>query len=62
MSNNETHEVHDPDSHRWTNLNKTTAFEKKNKKATETYDFLYQPETSSRYEGEQFLYLRRRRD
>jgi hypothetical protein len=62
MSNNETHEFHDLYSHGWTNLNKTITFEKEYEKVMETYDFSYQPETSSKYEGEQFLYLRRRRD
>lgn len=62
MNNNETHEFHDLYSHGWVDSGKKVSFEKEYEKVMETYEFSYQPETSTKYEGEQFLYLRRRRD
>lgn len=62
MNNSEKSEFHDLYAYGWTNSNKNVSFEKEYEKAMETYEFSYQPETSTRYEGEQFLYLRRRRD
>lgn len=61
MGNSEKSDLHDLYAHGWVESNKYS-FEKEYEKAMETLEFSYQPETSIRNEGEQFLYLRRRRD
>lgn len=59
---NETNELHDLYAKGWVNSNSNISFEKEYEKAMEGLEFSYQPETSNHNEGEQFLYLRRRRD
>ena len=59
--NNEKNDFHDLYANGWKESNKNS-FEKEYSKVMEKYEFSYQPETSNTNEGEQFLYLRRRRD
>ena len=59
--NNEKNDFHDLFANGWVESNKYS-FKKEYENAMETLEFSYQPETSTHNEGEQFLYLRRRRD
>jgi hypothetical protein len=61
--NNEKEQIHDLYTNGWVKINNNISFEKEYEKVMETsLEFSYQPETSIHNEGEQFLYLRRRRD
>ena len=61
--NNKKEQIHDLYTDGWVKINNNISFEKEYKKVMETsLEFSYQPETSINNEGEQFLYLRRRRD